>query len=84
MVNRLPVDRHKSSLKAIWTETHNPGGGWLPYQAKPYWTLPSRDLVETRCRLQLTFGSVTQTFDSIMSRFNLGELTRNKILGRWS
>jgi hypothetical protein len=28
----------KSPWKAIRTETHNRGGGWLSYQAKPYWT----------------------------------------------
>jgi hypothetical protein len=43
--------------------------------------LPSRDLVETRCRLQLAFGGVTQAFDPIMGRFDLGELTGNKLLG---
>jgi len=79
-VVRTSRTRPFRSWKAIWTETHNRGGGWLPYRAKPYWTMPSRDLVETRCRLQLSFGSVTQAFDSIMGRFNLGELTGNKLL----
>ena len=44
----------------------------------------SRDLVETRWRLQLAFGSITQAFDPVMGRFDLGELTGNKLLGRWS
>ena len=41
---------------------------------------PLRDLVETRCRLQLAFASVTQTSDPIMGRFDLGELTGNNLL----
>ena len=41
----------------------------------------SRDVVETRCRLQLAFASVTQAFDPVMGRFDLGELTGNKLLG---
>jgi hypothetical protein len=40
---------------------------------------PSRDLVETRSRLQLAFGSVTQTSDPVMGRFDLGKLTENKL-----
>jgi hypothetical protein len=28
----------KSAWQAVWTETHNQTGGWLPYQAKPYCT----------------------------------------------
>jgi hypothetical protein len=41
---------------------------------------PSGDLVETSCCLQLAFGSVTQAFDSVVSRFDFGELTGNKLL----
>jgi hypothetical protein len=41
---------------------------------------PSRDSVDTRCRLQLAFASVTQTSDPVMGRFDLGELTGNKLL----
>ena len=41
---------------------------------------PSRDLVETRCRLQLALACVTQTSDPVMGRFDLGELTENKLL----
>jgi hypothetical protein len=37
--------------------------------------MPSRELVETRCYFQLAFASVTQAFDSVMGRLNLGELT---------
>ena len=33
---------------------------------------------------QLALSCVAQTFDPIMGRFNLGELTRNKLLGRGS
>jgi hypothetical protein len=28
----------QSTCKAIWTERKNRDGGWLSYQAKPYWT----------------------------------------------
>ena len=45
---------------------------------------PSHDLVETGCRLQLAFASVTQTFDPVMSRFDIGELTGNKFLRCWT
>ena len=41
---------------------------------------PSRDLVETRCRLQLAFACVTQTSDPVMGCFDIGELTGNKLL----
>ena len=41
---------------------------------------PSRDLVETRCRLQLAFGCVAQAFDPVMGCFDIGELTGNKLL----
>ena len=42
--------------------------------------MPSWDLVETRCRLQLAFASVTQTSDPVMGCFDIGELTGNKLL----
>jgi len=42
--------------------------------------MPSHDLVETRSRLQLALSCVTQTSDPVMGRFDLGELTRNKLL----
>ena len=70
----------KSPWQAIWTEADGQASGWLPYEAKPYWTLLSCDLVETCCYLQLAFGSVTQALDPIMGRFDLGELTENKLL----
>ena len=40
----------------------------------------SRDLVETRCYLQLAFACVTQTSDPVMGCFYIGELTGNKLL----
>jgi hypothetical protein len=42
--------------------------------------MPLRDLLETDCYLHLAFGSVTETFDPIMGRFNVSELTGNKLL----
>ena len=41
---------------------------------------PPRDLVETRCHLQLAFACVTQAFDPVMGCFDIGELTGNKLL----
>jgi hypothetical protein len=41
---------------------------------------PSRDLADTRCRLQLAFGRVAEASDPVMGRFDLGELTGNKLL----
>jgi hypothetical protein len=46
--------------------------------------MASGDLVETGCYLQLAFASVTQAFDPIMGRLNLGELMGNKLLRGWS
>jgi hypothetical protein len=42
--------------------------------------MPSWDLVETRCRLQLAFACVTQTSDPVMGCFDIGELTGNKLV----
>src|SRR6266550_3734458 len=66
-------------LERFGPETHSQGGGWLSDQVKSYWTRHH----ETRCRLQLAFISVTQAFDPVMGRFNLGELTGNKLLSCW-
>ena len=70
----------KSASKAIRTETHHRGGRMVVLSGKTVLDTPSRDLVETRCRLQLAFGCVTQAFDPVMGRFDLGELTGNKLL----
>ena len=70
----------KSPWRAIWTETHNRDGGWFSYQAKTYRACHQVNLVKTGCYLQLPFGSATQASDPIVSRFNVSELTGNKLL----
>jgi hypothetical protein len=40
----------------------------------------TRELAEKRRRLRLAFCSVTQAFDPVMGRFDLGELTGNELL----
>ena len=78
VVSKEPV-LSSAWLTAALTATHR-AHGWLPYQAKSYRRCDQVDLVEIRSRLPLAFGSVAQAFDPIMGRFNLGELTGNKLL----
>jgi len=69
----------ESAHGAIWTEAPNRIRGWSLYQAKSYRRCDKR-LSEIRYCFRLALGSVTQAFDSIMRRFNFGELTGNKLL----
>jgi len=64
----------------LLTETYNRGDGWLPYQARPYWSRHHVTWLKHAVVCHLSFSSVTQAFDPIMGRLNLGELAGNKLL----